>query len=329
MQVDVAKKLAQLYGDTDASHVTVLGIAPDQQQQPNPALIFTWANTTLAQQVTCPVRDISRLWSSLVSSRAPTNLDPDLDSKASEPLIKILHPYEAERIELQVLGPCENAPIGLLQSTTSLTPPAANSPSGGSDAVAVSASDDGAVVMQPSNNGHVLMDTKAVAASVSILAIFVIIVIIVIIVIAVYFRRRQRHKYPVTEHKSAVKVKHGAPIIFADELEASLQAYGAGAGGERPPGTLPRALSPSKVTVAGVSEGAGAGEEVVKVTAPVIPAPPDYPRWGRTSSGGMGTMTSSMSDHKTPLLAGDSSRDSQAATAVAFDNMSSSFSSAN
>lgn len=322
LQVDVAKRLAHLYGDVSTRHVTVRAIthtipaaASTISSSTKSSVTFTWSNSSLAtSRSTCPSYAIAGLWSLLVSTsddsqqkqqQLLTNVVANSHTLSAS-LLAVFHPaYDIERVELNLMGPCTVVkPTPILQQQFSTPRPTTS-------IIGVEGDDDVIVVQSVQAQVDRAVDKKVVTASLLALTVLVAIVVLSAVVTLVCIRHHRSHHECLSDRKQnpllspvatssssspAIKVRHGVPIIFANELAiANLQFQGQGHGqgrswnqsqgqgsqGSSRGNSLPRVLVSGTVTPA---------------TAPDTPAPPKYST--RSGSRPVSEMMTPSIDHR-------------------------------
>ncbi|XP_015597984.1 dystroglycan isoform X1 [Cephus cinctus] len=93
-ELQVVRRLAELYGDSDPSQITVRSIEMQQDQA-----IFTWTNDSLPRSSVCPKEQIDKLLDVLVANE---------DGDPSDVLKEILAPtIRVKRVVYQGIGQCE------------------------------------------------------------------------------------------------------------------------------------------------------------------------------------------------------------------------------
>ncbi|XP_058799725.1 dystroglycan 1-like isoform X2 [Phymastichus coffea] len=96
-QLKVMRSLAELYGDSDLSYITVRSVDIENDQA-----IYTWTNDSLARTDSCPHEEIDRLYSLLVSNKKT--------EEPSEALIRVLDPeIKVKRVVYQGLEQCQQS----------------------------------------------------------------------------------------------------------------------------------------------------------------------------------------------------------------------------
>ncbi|XP_015124760.1 dystroglycan isoform X1 [Diachasma alloeum] len=94
-ELKVVQRLAQLYGDTDSSHITVRSIEIENNQA-----IFTWANDSVPRSSECPKDEINKLLHVLIA---------DKNENPSAMLQQILSPeIRVSRVVYQGHAQCDN-----------------------------------------------------------------------------------------------------------------------------------------------------------------------------------------------------------------------------
>ena len=184
-RIDIANKIAKLYGDKDTSKISVTRIEEG-------SVIYAWTNNSVPTDP-CPVREIADLLSYLITKNNTLN----------RTLIDAMKPYKVQRAGATPYSSC--AQTGMPPKETTKQPPAGVGGEGGDQG-------PGRVETSKESSNEDLLITTIVPA-----AIIVLMLLIAGIVACCLYRRKRKGK--LSDEDKHTFVNKGIPIIFADELE--------------------------------------------------------------------------------------------------------------
>ena len=179
-RIDVATKLAGVYGDNDLSKITVTKISPGSVE-------YAWRNNSVPR-TPCPVKEIDYLLRFLITTNNTLNAT----------LIEKMKPYRIMRAGAKPYGACAEDGGSPLISTV-LEP---------------SQDVDGeTIASQPRDTS----DDDLLITMIVPVAIIVALLLIAAIIACVLYRRKRRGK--LSDEDQDTFIKKGIPIIFTDELD--------------------------------------------------------------------------------------------------------------
>jgi dystroglycan 1 len=236
LRLDVANKIAGAFGDPDARNLAITRVSRG-------SVVMTWTNSTMAGDSDCPDDEIAEIQSKMFNDNGTIRTS----------FQEAIRPYRILGVEMTKRGKCGS---GFVRATPGVAP-------------VMSPTESPAVGLGSTTSVDPASQPKAATAGGSatiIIVVLIVVAVVILVIVAVccVCRRRNRKK----SESPDKKIKPGAPIILAYELD-----------------NMESSMTPSKPLI-------GAGTERP-------PAPPDY----QLATGANGATPPT--DHRRPLLASD------------------------
>uniref|UniRef100_A0A0B7ABC6 Dystroglycan 1 n=1 Tax=Arion vulgaris TaxID=1028688 RepID=A0A0B7ABC6_9EUPU len=186
-QVNLANRVAGVYGDLDASNLGITTMKPG-------SVIYGWTNTSVAS-VGCPSAEINELLRKLVNE----------DGSLTDNAIEKMKPFVLLGAQAQPAGACEgddSFPVVVSKPRETTT----------SDKVVDVTTDKNIAKSEGKDDDDDVWVTTVVPA-----VVVVVVLIIALIIACILYRRKRKGKMNVEEQNTFIN--RGAPVIFPYELE--------------------------------------------------------------------------------------------------------------